>query len=180
MGSATDSSHTAILRRLFNAHASHAHDGLMGFVLQAVEEADWPGKHARFGLDESERYPSALLMVLEVYCYARGIYNSGDLVRHIPHDPELNGLFPGHAPSELLIKRFRRNHREPIRACLLTIFDIAFRVRFGQPDTDEAPIDACVALAIDHWFEPICGPQPTVEADQRLNEAVFWDGVMAA
>jgi hypothetical protein len=155
-------------------------DGLMGLVLGAVESVEWPKKEEMFGLDAVEDYPAKLLMVLEVFCYARGIYESGDVEFYARRNKELLALFKGRIPEGRLIRLFRRRNREPIRQCLEWIFDVALRVRFGGPDGEETPIDYCVARAIDHWFEPICGPQPSVEADERIDQAIFWDGMAAS
>jgi hypothetical protein len=125
-------------------------------------------------------YQSRLLMVLEVFCYARGIYDSNEVTTHARQDPDLSPIFNNRFPDQAVIKRFRRAHREPIKTCLLKIFDLGFRVRFGEPDTDEAPIDYCVTCVMDTWFEPMCGPQPDQEAEHRLSEAVFSDNVLNA
>lgn len=116
-------------------------------------------------------------MALEVYCYARGVYSSEDVEESIRPDPYLRELFAEEWPAPDLIRRFRRDHREPIKQCLFYVFDHAFQARFGEPSTDTAPVDHCVALALDRWFEPMCGPRPEAEAEERLEKAIFWDGM---
>lgn len=172
------STQTRIVDRLFDTQFALSKDGLMGFVIRAVDDVDWPNKNQRFGLNQEERFPSRLLMILEVFCYARGLYLSEDVSGFAAKSGELKELFRGRFPPELVIQRFRRLHLDPIKLCLLRIFDLAFRVRFGEPETDEAPIDYCVTKSIDLWFEPICGPRPDEEADQRLDLASFNDNVL--
>jgi hypothetical protein len=171
------------LRRLKNILDNHetspAHT-LLRLVLDAVEPVQWPNKSKPFGLDESYRFDSNLLMMLEVYCYAQGIYESTKVEQHTISDPILSEVFSPTLPSSLLIRRFRREHHPYIRECLLLIFDMAFRVRFGSSDSDDTPVDYCVAQAIDGWFEPICGPQPAKEAEERIDQAIFWDGMALA
>jgi hypothetical protein len=41
-------------------------------------------------------------------------------------------------------------------------------------------VDFCVARAIDEWFEPMCGPLPLAEAEERIDQAIFWDGMAAS
>ena len=117
-------------------------------------------------------------MILEVFCYARGVYHSDDVAGFAAKSQELKELFQGQFPPRPVVKRFRRLHLDPIKQCLLRIFDLAFRVRFGEPQTDEAPIDYCVTKSIDQWFEPICGPRPDREAEERLDMASFNDNVL--
>src|SRR5262245_27894568 len=131
------STQTRIVDRLFDTQYALSRDGLIGFVIRAVDEVDWPHKAEKFGLDAGDKYPSRLLMILEVFCYARGVYLSEDVSVFAANSPELKELFHGRFPPEQVIKRFRRLHLEPIKLCLLRIFDLAFRVRFGEPQTDE-------------------------------------------
>jgi hypothetical protein len=150
---------------------------LLMLVQDTVAGADWPQKDAKFTLDEEQSFPSRLLMTLELYCYAKGVLSSENIATAVRTDPALRGLFPGACPLDGTIQKFRRRHHQDIKRCLLSMFDTAFKVRFGDPAKDEAPIDYCVAVAFDRWFEPMCGPQPDKEAEERLGLAVFWDGM---
>lgn len=151
--------------------------GLIYLVDDAVEAVDWPHKAESFSIEPTLRFPSRAMMALEVYCYAKGTYNSQE-VEHASHtDPILQQLFPDQWPDRRTILKYRRQHRAPIKECLRHVFQNAFIARFGLPDSDDTPIDFCVAMALDRWFEPVCGPQPSTEADERIDRAVFWDGV---
>ena len=150
--------------------------GLSQVVKDAIRGVDWPGKEKEF-MYRGQRFPSVVLMTLEVYCYARGVYSSWDVESYIQQDPFFRELFPTELPAPEMIRRFRREHHDALKQCLLKIFDQAFLARFGDTTTDDAPIDFCVANALDRWFEPITGPQPAAEAAQRIDQAILWDGI---
>ena len=156
---------------------SSGKSGLIYLVRDALEVVDWPHKSEIFGLDATMRFPSRSLMGLEVYCYAQGIYNSEKLEEAARTDPTLKEFFPDQWPDRRTILKYRRLHRAPIKECLRHVFQNAFVASFGVPDTDDAPIDFCVAMALDRWFEPVCGPQASVEAEERIDRAIFWDGM---
>jgi hypothetical protein len=150
--------------------------GLSQVVKDAIQHAYWEGKEKEFTY-HSQRFSSLTLMTLEVYCYARGIYSSWDVESYIQKDPFFRELFPGELPAPEMIRKFRREHHDALKQCLLSIFDQAFLARFGDTTINETPMDFCVANALDRWFEPITGPQPAVEAAQRIDQAIFWDGM---
>jgi len=154
--------------------------GLIYLVREAVDMVDWPRKGEMFALHEDMAFPSEQLMTLEVYCYARGVYSSEEVEEVVRQDAVLRGLFPDLWPDPRTILKYRRQHREAILECLRRVFSKAFVIRFGEPGGDSVPIDHCVALALDRWFEPICGPQVETEAAERMDRAVFWDGMAAA
>ena len=150
---------------------------LVGFVRIAIEEISWDTKSRLFNSKHHMGFRCIDLMTLEVYCYAKGAFESSKVEALCQNDPFLIDLFPEDYPSKQLIRRFRRLHHDPIKACLRKIFDIAFQVRFGSSNEEEAPIDYCVVKSMDEWFEPMCGPRPKVEAEERLDQAIFWDGM---
>jgi hypothetical protein len=150
--------------------------GLMHFVSDALQTLDWPHKQEDFHL-HGQSFPSRKLMALEVYCYARGVYASDEVEEIIHKDSTLREMFANDWPDPGMIRLFRRTHRATIETGLRRVFDQAFRVRFGEPESGQAPIDSCVAAALDRWFEPMCGPQPELEAEARMRKAVFWDGL---
>lgn len=183
--SGDDASNTACtgllqLKNVLSDHRTSAAHTLLRLVLSAVEPVHWPNKSRLFGLNETYKFDSNLIMVLEVYCYAQGIYESTKVAEQATSDPILSDVFSPLGPNSLLIRRFRREHHPYIKECLLLIFDVAFQVRFGASDSNETPVDYCVAQAIDAWFEPICGPQPAKEAEERIDQAIFWDGMAMA
>lgn len=152
--------------------------GLVPLVKDAIQRVDWRGKDQVFTF-RGQNFPSLVLMTLEVYCYARGIFSSWDVGLYINKDPFFRELFPGELPAPELIRKFRRDHHDALKTCLLQIFEQAFFARFGDTDHSDMLIDSCVAQALDRWFEPITGPQPAAEAAQRLDQAIFWDGMRA-
>jgi len=151
--------------------------GLIYLVNDAVSAVAWPLREHEFRVDSSVSFPGEKLLKLEVYCYARGVYGSDDVGEIIRQDPVLRELFPDEVPEGKTLVKFRRENRAVIRDCLLKVFEAAFIIRFGEPDSEAAPVDYCVALALDRWFAPMCGPQPDREAEERLGLAVFTDGM---
>jgi hypothetical protein len=154
--------------------------GLISMVRDAVQAVDWPHKESNFKIDESQCFPSTLLMTLLTYCYAKGIYSSEQVAEAVKLDPTLRALFEKVRPEAETIRKFRRRHHEDVKQCLLWVLRFAFPTRFGEQGKNETPIDHCVALALDRWFEPICGPVPEREAAERLDRAGFWDGMSQA
>ncbi|HXJ60749.1 MAG TPA: hypothetical protein VNU68_29240 [Verrucomicrobiae bacterium] len=150
--------------------------GLVPLVKDAIQRTEWKGKGRDFAY-HGQTFPSLVLMTLEVYCYARGIFCSWEVGSYLNQDPFFRELFPGELPAPELIRRFRREHHGALKACLLQIFEQAFFARFGDTAHSDMLIDSCVAQALDRWFEPITGPRPETEAAQRIDQAIFWDGM---
>ena|SRR5437773_8508376 len=150
--------------------------GLVPLVKDAIQRTEWKGKGRDF-VYHGQTFPSLVLMTLEVYCYARGIFCSWEVESYLNQDPFFRELFPGELPAPELIRRFRREHHGALKACLLQIFEQAFFARFGDTAHSDMLIDSCVAQALDRWFEPITGPRPETEAAQRIDQAIFWDGM---
>jgi hypothetical protein len=150
--------------------------GLVPLVKDAVQRVEWEGKDKVYSY-HSQQFPSLTMMTLEVYCYARGIFCSWDLATFADKDPFFRELFPDGFPAPEMIRRFRRDHHAALKTCLLQIFEQAFFARFGDTTHSDMLIDSCVAQALDRWFEPITGPQPAAEAAQRIDQAIFWDGM---
>jgi len=150
--------------------------GLVPLVKDAIQRTDWDGKDKTFTY-RGQTFPSVVLMTLEVYCYARGIFSSWEVGNYINKDPFFRELFPGEVPAPEMIRRFRREHHDALKVCLLQIFEQAFFARFGDTTNSDMLIDSCVAQALDRWFEPIAGPRPEAEAEQRIDQAIFWDGM---
>ena len=149
---------------------------LLPLVEDAIQSVAWPQRDSPFSY-QGQTFPANKLMTLEVYCYARGVYSSEEVEDLIHKDESLRDLFPDEWPAPGLVRRFRRSNRETILACLRDVFGKAFLVRFGEPDSALQPVDHCVALALDKWFEPICGPSAANEASERIDRAIFWDGM---
>jgi hypothetical protein len=152
---------------------------LLSLVQESVDALDWPQRDRLFRLDEEQCFPAHRLMVLEIYCLARGrgATSSEEIERFVRYDLLLRSFFPDALPLSDTLVRFRKRHHQLIQRCLITVFDLAFKARFGDADSDAAPIDFCVAQAVDSWFEPVCGPQPEIEAETRIDTTAFVDAM---
>lgn len=151
--------------------------GLVSLVLSAVAAVDWPGKEKEFAYQGGAAYQSQTLMAVLTYCYATGIYSSQDIEASVREDRIVRYLSDHATPDWKTLRRFRKLHRGPLRQCLLGVLHQALLIRFGDSEMDFAPADYAVALALDRWFEPLCVPSPSAEADERLNRACFLDGM---
>src|SRR5262245_39750686 len=56
--------------------------GLVPLVKDAIQRTDWSGKDQTFSY-RGQTFPSVVMMTLEVYCYARGIFSSWDVGSYI-------------------------------------------------------------------------------------------------
>jgi len=153
--------------------------GLMGFVLDAVEHLDLSSPESP-GPADTNMALLKLHLILQVYCYARGQYESTEMEMFAYQSPEMGILFDEEPPSAEEIRAFRRDHTDAIWLALVEIFDLALKVRFGTDTSFATPVDACVVDSLDAWFEPLCGPQADKEADLRLKKAMFWDTLSEA
>ena len=151
--------------------------GLVSLVLSAVEAVDWPGKEKNFARQGGPNFQSGMLMALLTYCYAIGIYSSQDIEASIREDKTVRYLCANTSPDWKTLRRFRKSHRDPLKKCLLNVLHQALLIRFGDSQMDWAPADQAVAQALDRWFEPLCVPSPSAEAEERLNRACFMDGM---
>ena len=151
--------------------------GLVSLVLSAVEAVDWPGKEKNFAYQGGPSFQSGVLMALLTYCYATGICSSRDIEASFREDETIRHLSADAFPDWKTLRRFRKLHREPLKQCLLKVFQQSLLIRFGDSEMDWAPADHAVAQALDRWFEPLCVPSPSAEAEERLNLACFLDGM---
>lgn len=96
-------------------------DALVDVVLQAVANVDWtqPGVDGRLGRTRTAR--AEVLLATLTYCYASGLYNSGNIEAAIlrnRHNTELLNRMPLDRRS---FSRFRRFHRDLLTDCLTEV-----------------------------------------------------------
>ncbi len=137
---------------------------LMFWARDAVDTVDWPGKTAQF-----HDFPVAELMILEVYCTAKGAVGSDEMEEWVDTNPVLGDLFPQSHPKSAVIMAFRKCHRQEIQECVGRVLDTALKARFGDDEQHQTPIDYCVVRSLDSWFNPRCGPNPDREAKERVD-----------
>src|SRR5579871_3839052 len=95
----------------------------------AVETKFEPAEQqtAEFGLPLKE------MLGVITYCYARGIFNSGEIAARLKQEPELRKALGKNLPDEATIRRFRRRYAGEIEDALELLYQ-AFPT--AQPGTE--------------------------------------------
>ena len=71
---------------------------------------------AEFGLPLKE------MLGVITYCYARGVFNSGEIAARLKQEPELRKAVGGNLPDETTIRRFRRMYAGEIEDALELLY----------------------------------------------------------
>jgi hypothetical protein len=71
---------------------------------------------AEFGLPVKE------MLGVITYCYARGVFNSGEIAARLKKEPELRKAVGGNLPDEAAIRRFRRKYAGEIEDALELLY----------------------------------------------------------
>jgi hypothetical protein len=71
---------------------------------------------AEFGLPLKE------MLGVITYCYARGVFNSGEIAARLKQEPELRKAVGGNLPDEITIRRFRRMYAGEIEDALELLY----------------------------------------------------------
>lgn len=118
-----------------NTGATPSSEGETMFIRRTTAEAVENKLHpsapqsAEFGL------PLETMLGVITYCYARGVFNSGDIAARLKAEPELRKAFGRDLPDESAIRRFRRKYAGEIEDALETLY-VAF-----PPQADSAHSD---------------------------------------
>ena len=94
--------------------------------------------------NKSTVYQPRMMLTLLGYCYARGWYASRQIEQAIVKDPMVRYLCAHRYPDWNVIRRFRRDHRGLLAACLNHIFKQAWAIKL-----DTLQIDRDIQLRID-------------------------------
>ena len=151
---------------------------LSSVVQEAIDGAEWLEKGGRF-LFRSESFRCDQLMSLLVYFYARGVYSSSDIEASLPEDETARELCAGSYPDWRMLRRFRRVHRDALKSCLGYVLDRSWPSCSGQErPARQAPLSS-PRFAVGHWPEGdgATSPESKAEAEERINRAVFIDGM---
>lgn len=114
------------------------------------------------------------------YCYAKGVYSSGDIERKMLQDPEFREALGNFVPDTQAIRRFRKLNRQAIQEVLEKFY---LRLRKQKPPTEVFP--GAQPPAPSPASPGPASPNPgetTVflvkrEATDRLDKASFIDGM---
>jgi hypothetical protein len=58
------------------------------------------------------------------YCYARGVFNSGEIAARLRQEPELRKAVGGNLPDEAAVRRFRRKYANEIEDALELLYQV--------------------------------------------------------
>ncbi len=108
---------------------------------------------AEFGLPMKE------MLGVITYCYARGVFNSGEIAVRLKAEPKLREAFGRNLPDEATIRRFRRKYANEIEDALELLYQ-AF------PPQDPA-------LPADPGGQP--GRLAQKQAGSRVHDAIWTD-----
>jgi hypothetical protein len=91
----------------------------------ALEAAQTVGERLPRPFGAKERCNPQMLLTLLTYCYAAGMYGSGDIEWACSNDTAARYLCANTVPDEETIRNFRRANRPWIEACLTRVYQSA-------------------------------------------------------
>jgi hypothetical protein len=149
-------------------------DSLTASIQRGAQAAADTGR--RLISPAGSQLPSAQLLGVVSYCYAKGVYESAEIEDKMRHSPELRAATHDDIPGASLIRCFRRLNREAIQVTLEEAFRFLRR---------RAKAAACVPLPGQPPAPRSSGtfdPGSTVlfvrkEAERTLNDAAFVDNM---
>lgn len=111
-------------------------------------------------------YQPRMMLTLLGYCYARGWYGSRHIQQAIVKDPMVRYLCAHRYPDWNVLRRFRRDHREWLAACLNHIFKQAWAFKLDQAEVDFLGYN---------WFETEFTREIDRETQLRIDLASYID-----
>ena len=118
--------------------------------------------------------PSAMMLTLLTYCYATGVYGSGDIELNIRHDPMTRYLCAKIYPDIDAIRSFRRDNRPRIIQNLSAVLRRVWELRFCGDEAE--PMDG-LDCALGLWTGMRAVSDFDREAEERLVQAVRADSM---
>ena len=125
---------------------------IMRMVFEAIDATAWPRPRPV----EGDRTPEPVLRTVVVFCYATGVFSSGDIESMARHDASVRYLCANDHPAFEEVRQFRRHNISWLRESLARTLHAAWITMFPQ--------DANIS------FLPF-----VAEADHRLASAVEAD-----
>ena len=150
---------------------------LVKLVLEAVQKVDWSFPPLMTLRQQERRFRPQILLTLLSYSYASGLYESEEIEAGVYSDATLRYLAAKSFPDRRTLRRFRRQQRELIKQCLIHVFKEAWRMKCG-PDMDAPCPWPCYEATVGKpWFTSSDMRQLYFAAEERLDRAVFLDGM---
>ena len=152
---------------------------LVAQVLAAVQKVDWTFPPLRTLALQRREFRPHILLTLLTYSYARGLYESEDIEAQVHADTTLRYLAARTFPDGRTLRKFRRQHRDLIKQCLIAVMKAAWRSKDG-PEPEAQPAWPCYEATVGKpWFTAPEMRQIYYAAEERINRAVFQDGMAA-
>lgn len=114
----------------------------------------------------SAYYQPRVMLTLLGYCYARGWYGSRQIEQAILKHPMARYLCAHRYPDWNVLRRFRRDHREVLAACLNHIFTQAWAIKLDRAEVDFLGYN---------WFETEFTKEIEQEVQSRIDLASYID-----
>lgn len=129
---------------------------LIKLALEAIQGVapNFPGDNFQC---EGRGYRPQMLMLLVIYCYATGLYDSGKIEAALEDNLTLRYIRAGARPDAYVVQRFRHAHRDLIAQTLARVVERAWEMRE----------DAGAASGVRPDFHR--------DAAQRIEQALFLD-----
>ena len=112
---------------------------LLQWVVEEIDTLDWSNPELRQFLRANPAFQPRFLLVLMIYSYATGRYDSEEVADVYFSEPSFKRLFPGQSPADAAVRRFRREHRGLLRWGLAQVLKRALRHRFDLGETSSIP-----------------------------------------
>lgn len=137
---------------------------LLHLALDAVQTAA-PAELRRASA-RSSPLSAPMLLTLLTWCYARGLYDSRDIVAAAAYDPTIRYICKGTRLRWEMLRSFRRRHRALLLHCLGWLLKQAWTLKLDKDQARSRSHD---------WFENQFATFITREAIARLEVAASLD-----
>jgi hypothetical protein len=112
---------------------------LLQWVVEEIDSLDWTNPELVQYLRANPAFRPRFNLVLMIYAYALGRYDSDEVVDLYFSEANLRRLFPEQNPNSKGVRRFRREHRGLLRWGLAQVLKRALRFRFELGESAAIP-----------------------------------------
>jgi hypothetical protein len=149
---------------------------LVRLILEAAEGIEIGGTGAGSAAGAGDAFRPTMMLTLLTYCYAAGVYGSGDIELEIRRDRMTRYLCAKSYPDIDAIRSFRRRHRAKIKQCLAALLCRVWELR-SSGDAPRPSDDLYVSYSLRRWTDVIPAPNFDREAEARITRAVLADSM---
>jgi transposase len=139
--------------------------GLLKLALDAVLTLE--PERLREARRRSPDFSPQMMLTLLTYCYSASLYGSRDIEWAIERDRTVRYICARVFPDWQSLRRFRRQHRELLRQCLVYVMKQTWALKFDEGEADYVGYE---------WFESELIELVNRAAADRLDFAALMDG----